>query len=117
MSNIKIYLQDFDAIEQANMRAFDDNWDLPKRFALEYTSKQIGVAAAEEAFKIFNAPEEFLDVDELRLMKLCKRHSLSVGDVVQVDGIDYLCAGVGWKVGWKERGYVERMLHRLKYNK
>jgi len=23
---------------------------------------------------------------------------LSVGDVVQVDGVDYLCSGVGWTV-------------------
>lgn len=98
MSNIKIYLQDFDAITAANRRGFQSDWTLPRKFVLEYTSKHLGETAAEEAFKIFNAPEEFLDDDEMRIVKQYRGHSLSVGDVVQVDGVDYLCSGVGWTV-------------------
>ena len=97
MSNIKIYLQDFDAIEQRNMRAFDDNWDLPRKFVLEYTSKEIEETAAEEAYHIFNAPEEMLDEDERCIAQQYRGHSLSVSDVVQVDGLEYLCAGSGWR--------------------
>ena len=76
----------------------DVTWTLPRKFVLEYTSKHLGETAAEEAFKIFNAPEEFLDDDEMRIVKQYRGHSLSVGDVVQVDGVDYLCSGVGWTV-------------------
>ena len=103
MSKIKINLQDFDAIEQKNMRAFDANWDLPRKFVLEYTSKEIGETAAEEAFKIFNAPEEMLDEDERCIAQQYNGHSLSVGDVVEVDGLEYLCAGQGWRTRKDEK--------------
>ena len=98
MSNIKIYLQDFNAMNATNRRGFVSDWTLPRKFVLEYTSKHLGEAAAEEAFMIFNAPEEFLDEDERRIAQQYRGHSLSVGDVVEVDGVDYLCSGVGWTV-------------------
>jgi len=97
MSNIKIYLQDFNAMDATNRRGLVSDWTLPRKFVLEYTSKHLGEEAAEEAYHIFNAPEEMLDEDERLVVQQYRGHSLSVGDVVQVDGIEYLCAGSGWQ--------------------
>ena len=54
----------------------------------------------DRAFKLFNAPEEFLDPEELKITKVYRRQglrSLSVGDIVEVDNIKYLCESVGWR--------------------
>ena len=52
------------------------------------------------AFKLFNAPEDFLDPEEAKIAKRYRRQglrSLSVGDVVELDNIKYLCESVGWR--------------------
>jgi len=54
----------------------------------------------ESAFKLFNAPEDFLDPEEAKIAKRYRRQglrSLSVGDVVELDNIKYLCESVGWR--------------------
>ena len=54
----------------------------------------------ESAFKLFNAPEDFLDPEEVKIAKRYRRQglrSLSVGDVVELDKIKYLCESVGWR--------------------
>ena len=54
----------------------------------------------DRAFKLFNAPEEFLDPEEVEIAKRYRRQglrSLSVGDIVEVDNIRYMCEGVGWR--------------------
>ena len=59
-----------------------------------------GEKAAEKMFHIFNAPEEFLKDDERILAEDFRskdNYSLSVGDVVEVDGEHFLCESFGWK--------------------
>ena len=62
----------------------------------------------DRAFKLFNAPEDFLNPEEVKIAKRYRRQglrSLSVGDVVEVDNVKYLCEGVGWRK--LERGELE----------
>lgn len=52
-----------------------------------------GEAAAEEVFDLTNNP---CRQDE-RVELYGRGRSVSVGDIVNVDGVDWLCASVGWK--------------------
>lgn len=52
-----------------------------------------GEAAAEEMFDLSNNPCR----QEERDLKWGQHRSLSVGDVVHVDGRSFLCCSVGWK--------------------
>lgn len=52
-----------------------------------------GSEAAEEAFDLTNNPSRQAE----RVQKYGRHRSVSVGDVVEVDGESFLCAGVGWK--------------------
>jgi hypothetical protein len=54
----------------------------------------------ERAFELFNAPLEYLEDDGFIIASRYrgeKLRSLSVGDVVEIDKIKYLCEGVGWR--------------------
>lgn len=51
-----------------------------------------GEEAAEEVFDLTNNPSRDLE----RLAIYGRRRSVSVGDIVNVDGVDFLCASVGW---------------------
>lgn len=53
---------------------------------------QEGEDAAEEAFDLTNNPSR----QDEREQKYGQRRSVSVGDIVTVDSVDYLCASVGW---------------------
>jgi len=59
-----------------------------------------GDRIAEKIFHILNAPEEMLKEDELVIannFRAEEHYSLSTGDVVDVDGISFLCESFGWK--------------------
>lgn len=51
-----------------------------------------GEAAAEEVFDLTNNP----DREDERTNIFGNGRSLSVGDIVNVDGVDFLCAPRGW---------------------
>jgi hypothetical protein len=51
-----------------------------------------GKDVAEEIFDLTNNPSR----DEEREEMYGRYRSVSVGDIVNVDGVDYLCASVGW---------------------
>ena len=53
-----------------------------------------GEAAAEQMFDYSNNPNE----ETFRNIYFGKNRSLSEGDVVEVDGVKYLCLSMGWKV-------------------
>ena len=53
-----------------------------------------GEEAAEEAFDLTNNPSR----QEEREIKYGRGPSLSVGDVVCVDGVNYACLSMGWQV-------------------
>lgn len=54
---------------------------------------QTGEAAAEEIFDLTNNPSR----EDERLDTYGNGRSLSDGDIVCVNGVDYLCASVGWR--------------------
>jgi hypothetical protein len=64
------------------------------RFAGQFVTHQSGQAAAEEAFDISNNPSR----DVLRQEVFGRQRSLSVGDIVEVNGLPYLCASMGWEL-------------------
>lgn len=51
-----------------------------------------GIAAAEEVFDLSNNPSRQKD----REIFYGRGRSLSVGDIVNIDGKDFLCASYGW---------------------
>ena len=51
-----------------------------------------GEAAANEAFDLTNNPAR----QEERLERYGRFRSVSVGDIVNVDGVEYLCDSFGW---------------------
>lgn len=52
----------------------------------------LGEAAAEEVFDLTNNPSRQAEREQL----YGQGRSLSVGDIVEVDGVNYLCASQGW---------------------
>ncbi len=53
---------------------------------------KVGDAAAEEAFDLTNNPSRLSE----RLQTYGRGRSVSVGDIAEVEGVQYLCAGTGW---------------------
>jgi len=75
----------------------------PNKVVYSYVDKE-GEAEkviCEKAFELFNAPLEFIKGDydyfiatDYRSKKL---RSLSVGDIVQVDNVKWVCLPIGWQ--------------------
>lgn len=97
MNQVRIYVQDYNATLDGGRRFFEADWDLPRKHVYTYLTDAKGQEAAEEAFHIFNAPESMLKEWQKFIAKGYSGPSLSVGDLVEVDGKDYLCCSVGWK--------------------
>lgn len=55
---------------------------------------QVGEDAAEEAFDLTNNPSRQSEREE----KYGRWKSISSGDIVEVDGINYICMPFGWRV-------------------
>lgn len=53
-----------------------------------------GEAVAEEVFDLTNNPSR----EDERLEVYGNGRSLSSGDVVEVDGVNYLCKSIGWEI-------------------
>lgn len=63
-----------------------------KRVAKIVSEEFFGKEAAEEIFDLTNNPER----QKERLKTYGNHRSLSLGDIVNVDGTNYLCAKFGW---------------------
>lgn len=63
------------------------------RTAAEYYTPVEGEAAAEQAFDIANNPSR--EDERVRIFE--RQRSVSVGDIVEVDGVPFLCASMGWE--------------------
>lgn len=78
----------------------DNREELASRCLPAYTTCRVlnvseaGQDAAEEAFDLTNNPSR----EDERARLYGARRSVSVGDVVEVDGVDYLCDSFGWVV-------------------
>ena len=60
----------------------------------EFETVLEGKAAAEEAFDITNNPSRQAE----RETCYGRLRSVSVGDIVEVDGVNYFCDSFGWEV-------------------
>ena len=58
------------------------------------TVDKTGFAAAEEMFDLTNNPSR----EDERQEVYGNGRSLSVGDIVEVDGVEYFCDSFGWKI-------------------
>ena len=93
--SIQLHTQDWHSLGNRDK----DGWDKDRKLAFSYEveSELDPEGLAEQAFHITNAPTEFIP-EELRFVREQYRGpSLSVGDVVVVDGKEFLCAGCGWE--------------------
>lgn len=63
------------------------------RTAAEYYTPAEGEEAAEQAFDISNNPSR--EGERVRIFE--RQRSLSVGDIVVVNGVSFLCASMGWE--------------------
>ena len=62
--------------------------------------ERVGEEVAELMFHILNAPEEMLSEEEIEIANDFRspgNYSLSTGDIVEVDGVGFLCESFGWK--------------------
>jgi hypothetical protein len=67
---------------------------------LQNKKECVGEEVAELMFHILNAPKEMLSEVEVNIandFRAPGNYSLSTGDVVEVDGVAFLCESVGWK--------------------
>lgn len=71
-------------------------WLYTKKYAVvaTYESEIIGQWGAEQAFDLTNNPSR----QEEREVRYGRHRSISVGDIVEVGGVDYLCLPAGWVV-------------------
>jgi len=66
------------------------NYDVSNPIVVPFS----GEDAAEEAFDLTNNPSRQAEREE----KYGRGKSVSVGDVVEVDGVNYICESFGWAI-------------------
>jgi len=97
-TTVRIFVQDFDQMgARPGYQFFTSDWTLPRKHIYTYLTDAKGQEAAEEAFHIFNAPTEMLEEWQQYISKNYRGPSLSVGDIAEVDGVEYLCCSFGWE--------------------
>ena len=92
-----------------------DNQVLMRAAEYEDDSASDPETAAENAFEIFNAPEEILPPEfrELAATYHKRYPSLSIGDFVEAGGVKFQVKGIGWeKVDLIPEGKVRTMEER-----
>jgi len=97
MTTVRIHIQDLDAGDRLAYRYFTSDWTLPRSHRYTYLTEAKGIDACEEAFHIFNGPEDYLKEWQTFIASAYKGPSLSVGDVVEVNGEEYICCPIGWE--------------------
>ena len=104
-NNIAIYQRTWTPYSFKNR----EEWFVDRKKTLTYKTKLEGEAAAEEAFELTNAPEDYLSEEQQEVVRQLNFQgpSLSVGDVVRVESCIrvpgdnnvpeyYLCLSAGW---------------------
>ena len=103
-SKVRFVGQNFD---DPTVRGFEAKWAVPRVIRAEYTivhdEKVTPQEIAEDAFCVFNAPDECLSENQIRRKGTYRGYSLSVGDIVTIhrDGVllcQCLCCPSGWEI-------------------
>lgn len=97
MTTVRIHIQDHDMGQGQHWPFFEAHWDLPRNHRCTYLTEAKGLNAAEQAFHMFNAPMDWLEEWQQYIAQNYSGPSLSVGDIVQVDAVEYLCSSRGWQ--------------------
>jgi hypothetical protein len=106
-SKVQFVGQDFD---RDDVRGFEAKWNVPRRIRAEYTivhsEKVSDLEIAQDAFTVFNAPDECLTSRQLLRKRDYRGYSMSVGDLVVIwrDGrvvCECLCCPIGWEIQYK----------------
>ncbi len=84
----KFYFNDADQVETAQTALRAGCYTACSPFESNHTGEE----AAEEAFDLTNNPSRQDEREEL----YGNGRSVSVGDIIDVDGVRYLCLQVGW---------------------
>lgn len=95
MSQVQVKLAPNTVFMYGNTKAtalkhYDEYTVLPTMQLLCFHFKE---EAAEEMFDLTNNPSR----QEERIRTYGNGRSISVGDIVNVDGVDYLCMSAGWE--------------------
>jgi len=116
-TNITVFRAPWNSIVEFKDR---ENWYVARDSGFSYKSKLNGEKAAEEAFHLTNAPDEYLKDEQKQILEEqhFKGPSLSVGDIVKVEPIVrgsklpeyFLCKSFGWE---KFDGDVIQLLKHL----
>jgi hypothetical protein len=114
-NRIRILFQDYNNIEASGAIPLQEDWNLARKEKISYLTHKSGFEAAEEAFHIFNAPQELLPIEQKMILEAYDGPSLSVGDIVEVypeEGSSippkaYLCASIGWQEALIQRKDVK----------
>lgn len=88
--------KDYKALGEKGLSLFEASWDMPRIHAFSFSTTKTGVDAAEQLFHLTNAPHEVLNEVEIATLAGYRGPSMSVGDIAQVDGVEYLCDSIGW---------------------
>ena len=97
MSKVTIYLGTRSALRDFTF--FEERMELVRTELPHYTkggsfeTELTGEKAAEEAFDLTNNPSR----QEERELKYGRGRSVSTGDVIEVDGVKYVCMSCGWE--------------------
>jgi hypothetical protein len=104
ISKVQFFGQDFDQIQG---RPFQAVWNQPRilraQYALTHSTRVSDLEIAEDAFVVFNAPDECLTNRQLLRKRDYRGYSMSVGDLVKIwrDGrlvCECLCLSSGWDI-------------------
>ena len=99
MATVKLHIQD--PTKNAHGRCFNEDWGIVRNVSHIYRTPLLSPESIlSQAFKITNAPEELLEEVEKDMIRGYRGPSLSVGDMVEVDGKRFLVARDGfWEAG------------------
>jgi hypothetical protein len=105
-STVQFFGQDFNQIQD---RPFQPVWNQPRilraQYAMTHDARVSDLEIAQEAFHIFNAPDECLTSRQLLRKRDYRSYSMSVGDIVKIwrDGrlvCECLCCPIGWEISY-----------------
>lgn len=89
MAFVRLHIQD--PVKNARGRSFSEDWNLVREVKHSYTTPLLSIESIlDQAFHIANAPHEILEEIEQEMIRGYTGPSLSIGDMIEVDGRRFL---------------------------